>query len=263
MIDDRVIDHVRRSPFAGWRVLELSNGIPVSYCGKMFTDAGAEVVKIETAQGDSMRWGRSTSALFGYLAAAKQSVVGVDDGEIAHLFAGADLVLTDLSGDWSLDRITALTHSAAVVVAVTPFGMTGPYVDDQMVANEFILQALCGSIASRGWPESEPLQAGGRVGEWLAGTFAAVVAAASVRHARNDGGGAVIDLSVYESMVVAMGSLSAMSARSWGEDSLLTQAQSRASVDRPDRRRPGGFLHHHSSAIPGLPGADRTPGPPR
>ena len=37
-----------------------------------------------------------------------------------------------------------------------------------------MLQALCGSIASRGWPGSEPLQAGGRIGEWLAGTFAAV-----------------------------------------------------------------------------------------
>src|SRR5438552_290586 len=35
--------------------------------------------------------------------------------------------------------------------------------------------------------------------------------------------GAVVDLSVYESMVVAMGSLSAMSASVLGEDSLLTQ----------------------------------------
>jgi crotonobetainyl-CoA:carnitine CoA-transferase CaiB-like acyl-CoA transferase len=33
-------------PFADWRVLELSNGISVSYCGKMFTDGGADVVKI-------------------------------------------------------------------------------------------------------------------------------------------------------------------------------------------------------------------------
>jgi crotonobetainyl-CoA:carnitine CoA-transferase CaiB-like acyl-CoA transferase len=213
-------DAVRHPPFAGWRVLELSSGIAVAYCGKMFTDAGADVVKIESAQGDPMR--QSSDALFGYLAADKRSVVG-EDAEIASLFAGADLVLTDLSDGWSLERVTSLTNSSAVVVAVTPFGTTGPYVDDQVVANEFILQALCGSIASRGWPGSEPLQAGGRIGEWLAGTFAAVVAAASVRHARNGGGGAAVDVSVYESMVVAMGSLSAMSASVLGEDSLLTQ----------------------------------------
>ena len=37
------------------------------------------------------------------------------------------------------------------------------------------------------------------------------------------GGGAVIDVSIYESMVVAMGCLSAMSASVLGDDSLLTQ----------------------------------------
>jgi crotonobetainyl-CoA:carnitine CoA-transferase CaiB-like acyl-CoA transferase len=218
----------RRAPFADWRVLELSSGIAVSYSGKVFADAGAEVVKIEPALGDPMRRWSGTGAgnagaLFGYLGASKRSVVGGDDSEIASLFAGADLVITDLSGGWSLDHITSLTSRSAVVVAVTPFGITGPYVDDQVVANEFILQALCGSIASRGWPGSEPVQAGGRIGEWLAGTFAAVVAAASVRHARNGGGGAVIDVSVYESMVVAMGSLSAMSTSVLGEDSAMTQ----------------------------------------
>ena len=62
-------------------------------------------------------------------------------------------MLTDLTDGWTLDDITAHTGPSAVVVAVTPFGTTGPYVDDQVVANEFILQALCGSIAGRGWPE--------------------------------------------------------------------------------------------------------------
>ena len=212
-------------PFAGWRIVELSSSIAASYCGKMFADAGADVVKIEPPHGDPMRrWsaGGTPGALFGYLAAAKSSVLRGDE-EATALIAGADLVLTDLSDGWSLDDLTACVGQSAVIAAITPFGTTGPYVDEQILANEFILQALCGSIASRGWPGSEPLQAGGRIGEWLAGTFAAVVAAAAVRHARNGGDGAVIDVSIYESMVVAMGSLSAMSASVLGGDSLLTQ----------------------------------------
>lgn len=36
------------APFAHWRVLEFSNGLAVSYCGKMFADAGADVVKVES-----------------------------------------------------------------------------------------------------------------------------------------------------------------------------------------------------------------------
>jgi crotonobetainyl-CoA:carnitine CoA-transferase CaiB-like acyl-CoA transferase len=207
-------------------VLELSNGIAVSYCAKMFADAGAEVVKIESPQGDAMRgWsaGGAAGALFGYLAAGKKSVVNRDPAEVVALLAGADVVLTDLTDGWTIDAITAHTGPSAVVVAVTPFGLTGPYVDDHVVANEFILQALCGSIAGRGWPDDEPVQAGGRLGEWLAGTFAAAVAAATARHAVRGGGGEVIDVSTYEAMVIAMGGLSAMSASVLGAGSFVQQ----------------------------------------
>lgn len=212
------------APFADWRVLELCNGLAASYCGKMFVDAGADVVKIETVQGDSLRrWsaGGPPGALFGYLAAGKRSVVDHGQPEIASLLAGADLVITDLTDGWTLDAITAHTTAAAVVVAVTPFGTTGPYVENQVVANEFILQALCGSIAGRGWPDDEPVQAGGRLGEWLAGTFAAAAAAATARHAARSGRGQIIDVSTYEAMAIAMGGLSAMSASVLGADSLL------------------------------------------
>jgi crotonobetainyl-CoA:carnitine CoA-transferase CaiB-like acyl-CoA transferase len=213
-----------RAPFADWRVLELSNGIAVSYCGKMFADAGADVVKIESPRGDSLRsWsaGGPAGALFGYLAAGKRSVN--DRAETPALLAGADIVLTDLTDGWTLDDIAAHTAPSAVVVAVTPFGTTGPYVEDQVVANEFILQALCGSIAGRGWPGDEPVQAGGRLGEWLAGSFAAPVAAATARRAARGGSGEVIDVSTYEAMAIAMGGLSAMSASVLGADSLQQQ----------------------------------------
>ena len=213
------------APFAGWRVIESSSGIAASYCGKMFADAGAEVVKIEPPQGDPMRtWsaGGAAGALFGYLAADKRSVLRGDEG-VSALIAGADLVITDLTEGWSIEDLAARVGQSAVIAVITAFGTTGPYVDEQVVANEFILQALCGSIAGRGWPGSEPLQAGGRIGEWLAGTFAAVASAAAVRHSRNGGVGAMIDVSIFESMVVVMGSLSAMSASVLGDDALLTQ----------------------------------------
>jgi crotonobetainyl-CoA:carnitine CoA-transferase CaiB-like acyl-CoA transferase len=88
-----------------------------------------------------------------------------------------------------------------------------------VVANEFILQALCGSIAGRGWPGDEPVQAGGRLGEWLAGSFAAAVAAATARHAFRGGRGEIVDVSTYEAMAIAMGGLSTMSASVLGADS--------------------------------------------
>jgi crotonobetainyl-CoA:carnitine CoA-transferase CaiB-like acyl-CoA transferase len=204
-------------------VLELSNGIAAAYAGKMFADAGADVVKIEGAQGDSLRaWsagGGPPGALFEYLAAGKKSVLGDDR---TALLAAADVVITDLTDGWTLDDLAAQTVSSSVLVAVTPFGTTGPYVDDQVLANEFILQALSGSIASRGWPGDEPVQAGGRLGEWLAGTFAAAVAAATARHAARTGLGEIIDVSTYEAMAIAMGGLPAMSASVMGTDSQMS-----------------------------------------
>lgn len=189
----------------------------------MFADAGADVVKIEGAQGDSLRaWsagGGPPGALFEYLAAGKKSVLGDDR---TALLAAADVVITDLTDGWTLDDLAAQTVSSSVLVAVTPFGTTGPYVDDQVVANEFILQALSGSIASRGWPGDEPVQAGGRLGEWLAGTFAAAVAAATARHAARTGLGEIIDVSTYEAMAIAMGGLPAMSASVMGTDSQMS-----------------------------------------
>lgn len=204
-------------------MLELSNGIAAAYAGKMFADAGADVVKIEGVQGDSLRaWsagGGPPGALFEYLAAGKKSVLGDDR---TALLAAADVVITDLTDGWTLDDLAAQTVSSSVLVAVTPFGTTGPYVDDQVLANEFILQALSGSIASRGWPGDEPVQAGGRLGEWLAGTFAAAVAAATARHAARTGLGEIIDVSTYEAMAIAMGGLPAMSASVMGTDSQMS-----------------------------------------
>jgi crotonobetainyl-CoA:carnitine CoA-transferase CaiB-like acyl-CoA transferase len=214
------------APFADWRVVELSNGIAPAYAAKMFADAGAQVVKIESPQGDRLRdWsaGGPAGALFGYLAADKKSVVCDDQAEAGSLLTGADIVFTDLTDCWTLDGITAHTSPTAVVVSVTPFGTTGPYVDEGVIANEFILQALCGSTASRGWPGDEPVQAGGRLGEWLAGTFAAAVGAAAARHAARGGRGEIIDVSTYEAMVIAMGGLSAMSASVLGVDSSIRQ----------------------------------------
>ena len=108
------------------------------------------------------------------------------------------------------------------------------------------------------------MQAGGRIGEWFAGTYAAVAAAASVRARRAAPVRASPSTSrSIEAMVIAMGSLGAVSAQRARRRPDAGQAQPRAAVDRADRRWAGRVLHHHRAAVPGLPGADRPPGPDR
>jgi len=49
-----------KAPLAGVRVAELGTGAAVAYCGKLFADFGAEVVKVEPPGGDPIggcrRW---------------------------------------------------------------------------------------------------------------------------------------------------------------------------------------------------------------
>jgi crotonobetainyl-CoA:carnitine CoA-transferase CaiB-like acyl-CoA transferase len=210
-----------RLPLSGLRVLELANEIAGPYAGKLFSDAGADVVKVEAATGDPLRrWTASgtvpdgDSALFHFLNTSKRSVVMVSPGDQAvRLAAGADIVLADDSVDEGL--LDELREACAgVVVSITPYGRTGPSAGD--AATEFTLQARCGSTAGRGLPETHPLAAGGRLGEFIGGTFAAVAGLAYALGARQSGRRQFIDLSLLEAMVITMGGLSSVSAQVLG-----------------------------------------------
>src|SRR5436305_14919846 len=89
----------RPTPLADVRVVEISDRIAGSYCGKLLIDAGAEVRKVEPPQGDWLRrWTASGSAVpigtdspqFSYLNAGKRSVGWPDAGLSAEI-AGADI----------------------------------------------------------------------------------------------------------------------------------------------------------------------------
>src|SRR5262249_55179620 len=148
----------------GLKVLDVSGGIAGSYCSKLFADAGADVVRLEPAQGDPLR-ARGAGGLFAFLNAGKRSICG----EWGALAGAADVVIaSDRTDRAELRR----AHPNQVVVLITPFGSEGPW--SERPANEFLLQAWCGSTGARGWPTEPPLAGGGQIGEFVSATYAAV-----------------------------------------------------------------------------------------
>src|SRR4051794_31674045 len=88
-------------PLDGVQVVDLSSGVAGAYCAKLLADGGADVVKVEDADGDPLRrvvecgaplGAGDDGALFRFLCASSASVVG----DVAHaqaLIAGADVVV--------------------------------------------------------------------------------------------------------------------------------------------------------------------------
>jgi len=176
----------------GIRVLDRTAGIAGSYCTKVLADAGADVVKVEAVPDHLRSWG--TGALFEYLNAGKRSVADEQD-----LAAAADVLVAGEAVD--VDGLREANPSL-VVVTITPFGVTGPWAGRP--ATEFTLQAWCGSTGQRGVPEQPPLAAGGRIGEWVAGTYAAATILAALREVARSGCGEHIDVAMLDCMTVTM-----------------------------------------------------------
>jgi len=199
----------RPTPLHELRVVEISDRIAGSYCGKLLLDAGAEVCKIEPPQGDSLRQYSAScspaangdaSPFFSYLNAGKRSMTFAPDaGDSARfraLLAAADVVIVTAGRSQAaalgIDPQRLLAASPqAVIVTISDFGWTGPYAD--RAASEFTLQAWSGSLGFRGDPAGPPIAIGGELGEYMGGVFAAFGALALRRRVEHGGPGEHLD----------------------------------------------------------------------
>jgi crotonobetainyl-CoA:carnitine CoA-transferase CaiB-like acyl-CoA transferase len=200
------------------RVVDLTTGIAGGYCAKLLGDVGADVLKLEPPGGDPLRRRSASGAavdveagapLFQYLHSGHRSAVVDVEAEadlVRSLAAGADLVLEDLvpgraeALGLGPDALHA-ANPATTLVSLSPFGRGGPWSDRP--ANEWTLQAWCGSLDNRGIPGLPPVGIGGDVGDFMAGSAAATAAVAAWWAARTSGRGQHVDVSTFEAMLLS------------------------------------------------------------
>lgn len=207
-------------PLHGIRVLELGNFIAAPTAGRLFSEFGAEVIKVERPHtGDELRaWRRTegqTSLLFRTMARGKKSVtvdLRSEEGRdlVLRIAATCDVVLENFRPG-TLERLglgpeqLRQARPELVLVRISGYGQTGPYRDRPGFAS--VAEAVGGLRNLTGDPDRPPVRVGVSIGDTLAGLYGAlgaVMALLQRERARGTGveapGGETVDVALYEAV---------------------------------------------------------------
>lgn len=215
--------HPDSAPLAGLVVIELGHSVAAPFAGQILADLGAEVIKVEKAEGDDARhWGppfwEGASASFQPLNRNKQSVV-CDLRDAAQLAAlkrlihgRADMVLQNLRPG----QVEKLGLDGASLVADKPeliycnvgaFGSQGPLKDRP--GYDPLMQAFGGIMSTTGEEGRPPVRVGPSIVDLGTGMWAVIGMLTALKRRADSGRGGVIDVSLFETAAGWMSLLAA------------------------------------------------------
>lgn len=208
------MDPVNTLPLAGLRVVDFTTFLSGPFCTQILGDLGADIIKIESEDGDSSR-------------AIPPYFVGPDSAYFFSCNRNKRSIALNLKHAEGLTTAKALIHASHVVVenfrpgvcqrlgldveelrkakpdliwaSISGFGQTGPSRDKP--AYDMIVQALSGVMSLTGEPGRNAVRLGIPAGDLVAGMYA-VIAILAARTAQAGGaGGRVIDISMLDSQL--------------------------------------------------------------
>lgn len=208
-----------QGPLDGLVILDLSRILAGPTCTQLLGDLGAEVIKIESPEGDDTRqWGppfavdangndTDLSAYFMSVNRNKKSVaVDLTDPEVQtalHALAGrADVVIENFKPGglrkYGLDHETlCAAYPGLVYCSISGFGQTGPNRDKP--GYDLMAQGFGGIMSITGAAGGEPMKVGVGVADVVCGLYAATGILAALRHRDATGEGQHIDLALVDS----------------------------------------------------------------
>ncbi len=210
-------------PLSGIKVLDLSRVLAGPWAGQLFSDLGAEVIKVEKpGEGDDTRhWGPPFIS----------DEAGDKEGDAAYFLAanrGKRSIELDISKPESLDVIHRLVKQSDIIIenfkvgglakygldyaslaqikpdviycSITGFGQTGPYAP--RAGYDFMVQAMGGLMSLTG--ERDGLAGGGpqkvgiAISDLTTGLYATIGILAALRHRDQSGEGQHIDMALLD-----------------------------------------------------------------
>ena len=207
-------------PLKGVRVIELARILAGPWAGQVLADLGADVIKVESPQGDDTRtWGppfvtgkdgENLSAAYYHSCNRGKRSVCIDfstpEGAetVRRLAADADVLIENfkLGGlkKYGLDYASLkAVNPKLIYCSITGFGQDGPYAP--RAGYDFIVQGMSGLMSITGEPEREPQKVGVAVTDVFTGLYSVIAIQAALRHAEATGEGQHIDMSLLDTQI--------------------------------------------------------------
>jgi crotonobetainyl-CoA:carnitine CoA-transferase CaiB-like acyl-CoA transferase len=215
------------APLTGLRVLELARVLAGPFCGQILADLGADVIKVESPEGDGTRlWGppwvertdangtvHREAAYYHACNRGKRSIIAdfanPDDlARVKDLAAEADVLIenfkTGALAKFGLDYTSLVAANPGLVYcSITGFGQTGPRAHE--AGYDFVAQGMSGLMSLTGEPQGHPVKMGISISDLATGVWAANgVQAALLMRARTgpmQGRGQQVDMSLLDCSV--------------------------------------------------------------
>jgi len=209
------------TPLAGLKVIELARILAGPWAGQTLSDLGADVIKVESPEGDDTRkWGPpfverdgdKTASYFHSCNRGKSSITvdfRTNEGQekIRDLVKDADILIENFKvgglAKYGLDydSLSAI-NPRLIYCSITGFGQTGPYA--HRAGYDYIIQGMSGLMSITGDPDGMPQRVGVAVTDIFTGVYAttAILSAVHMRHMT--GQGQHIDMSLLDCAVSVM-----------------------------------------------------------
>jgi crotonobetainyl-CoA:carnitine CoA-transferase CaiB-like acyl-CoA transferase len=203
------------SALSGVRVVELARILAGPWIGQTLADLGADVVKVESLEGDDTRtWGppfietdgEKASAYFHGCNRGKRGVVADFSTErgreiVRRLAARSDVLIENFKvgglKKYGLDYPTlSALNPRLVYCSVTGFGQTGPYAE--RAGYDYLMQGMSGFMDITGEPDGPPQRAGVAISDLFTGLYGVIAIEAALISRERTGRGQHLDMALLD-----------------------------------------------------------------
>ena len=202
-------------PLEGLKVIELARILAGPWAGQTLSDLGAEVIKVESLNGDDTRqWGPpfvkndddDSASYFHSCNRGKKSIC-VDlktlEGQkiIKDLVSESDILIENFKvgglRKYGLDFENLIkVNPKLIYCSITGFGQTGPYA--HRAGYDYIIQGMSGLMSITGEPDRQPQKMGIAVTDILTGLYGVTAILSAVIQREKTGQGQHIDLALLD-----------------------------------------------------------------